>query len=121
MNYTGGTVANWYRLDTDSNTRPEIRYGAAGGLLTDTNNNIFYISHGFSDIRHSNTFIFNLDEPNKGWKEVYEGTTAYSPNRPHPRCLVGTTTYNNGFVMFGGCLSGGLAGGPCPAPDVYVI
>ena len=122
LDYLSGNGTSWIRLDQDSSKKPDERYGSAGGLITtndanDENYGKFYISHGFSSVRYSDTFVFDLNNTDGGWKQVFDGTTPYSPDLPHPRCLVATTSNSEGFTMFGGCLASGGAGGPCPALD----
>ena len=46
---------------------------------------------------------------------------SYNPSYPHARCLHGGTMLRTGLVMFGGCLSGGMAGGPCPSGDSWLF
>eukprot|EP00294_Goniomonas_avonlea_P001002 CAMPEP_0114546554 /NCGR_PEP_ID=MMETSP0114-20121206/3994_1 /TAXON_ID=31324 /ORGANISM="Goniomonas sp, Strain m" /LENGTH=559 /DNA_ID=CAMNT_0001731053 /DNA_START=8 /DNA_END=1687 /DNA_ORIENTATION=+ len=98
---------------------PAARYGAAGGIFPGTN--FFYVTHGFSKIRYSDTFRLKLVNGSDGeWERVFDGTNSYNPWLPHARCLHGAAMVQpDDLVMFGGCLSGGSAGGPCPSNDAW--
>lgn len=108
----------WERLDDENaEVKPEVRYGSAGGIFDDgSGNNGFYITHGFSETRYSNTFKFDFGQ--RKWVEKFSGSNNYDPKYPHSRCLHGGTLTNpDEIVMYGGCLGGGLTGGPCPSKD----
>lgn len=108
---------SWRKLGENSNVKPETRYGSAGGIFDDgSGKNGFYVTHGFSGTRYSNTLKFDLDE--EEWEEKFSGSNNYNPNYPHSRCLhAGTMTKPDELVMYGGCLGGGSTGGPCPSKD----
>ena len=99
------TSGTWRRLDDDnSKVRPEVRYGSAGGILDDDKEKTgFYITHGFSGTRYSNTFKFDFDKGE--WEEKFTGSNNYDPKYPHSRCLHGGAVTNpDELVMYGGCL-----------------
>lgn len=87
-----------------SKSPPEERYGSAGGFFQHDNSSFFYLTHGFSDTRFSNTFVYDVLKRN-GWTEVFTGTNSYNPNYPHARCLHSATMLStHKFIMYGGCL-----------------
>jgi hypothetical protein len=93
----------WRQLPSGS-SKPEKRYGAAGGFFQHGNSSLFYLTHGFASKRYSNTFVYDVSK-NEGWKEIFEGTSSYNPNYPHARCLHSATMLStHKFVMYGGCL-----------------
>lgn len=98
------STQKWTRLGKDSDVKPEARYGSAGGIFDDGNNgNGFYITHGFSGTRYSNTFKFDFVKD--AWEEKFSGSNNYNPRYPHARCLQsGTVTNRDELVMYGGCL-----------------
>ena len=58
------------------------------------------------------------------WESVHEGVglNQYHPFLPHARCLESAAMTNTEQLVFhGGCLSGGIGGGPCPAEDSWVL
>eukprot|EP00041_Stephanoeca_diplocostata_P024637 m.630443 g.630443 ORF g.630443 m.630443 type:complete len:556 (-) comp22566_c0_seq2:454-2121(-) len=95
---------------------PEARYGAAGGIFGP--DDLLYVSHGFSSVRYSDSFTFNLTT--NTWTTIFDGTNPYNPYKPHARCLVGSAMVaSKDVIMYGGCLSGGKSGGLCPAQDTW--
>ncbi|XP_028399643.1 uncharacterized protein LOC114523035 isoform X2 [Dendronephthya gigantea] len=104
-----------------SRNSPEERYGSAGGFFQHGNSSFFYLTHGFADMRYSNTFMYDVSKE-KGWTEVFTGTSSYNPNYPHARCLHSATMLSaHKFIMYGGCLGGGGTGGPCPSDDAWMF
>ena len=97
------TTYTWTELPLGS-TRPEKRYGSTGGFFQHGQSSLFYLTHGFSDERYSNTFVYDVSKRD-GWKEVFKGTNSYNPNYPHARCLLsGTMLAKQKMVIYGGCL-----------------
>lgn len=98
------SLKKWTRLGKDSKVKPEERYGSAGGIFDDgKGGNGFYITHGFSGTRYSNTFKFDFAKDE--WQEKFSGSNNYNPNYPHSRCLhSGTVIKPDELVMYGGCL-----------------
>ena len=98
------SAKRWQRLEPQSSIKPETRYGASGGIFDDENSdNGFYVTHGFSGTRYSNTFRFDLKK--KEWQEKFHGSNSYNPSYPHSRCLQsGTMTNPDELVLYGGCL-----------------
>ena len=93
----------WIKLPSGS-TRPENRYGSAGGFFQQGNSSFFYLTHGFSGQRYSNTFLYDVSKK-EGWKEVFGGTHSYTPNYPHARCLHSAVMISrHELVMYGGCM-----------------
>lgn len=114
----GSAALTWVEMTPLSSRNaeiPEIRYGAAGGV----SGHHLLVSHGFSNERYSNSWQFDL--ATREWTKVFAGTHPYAPHRPHARCLMGFAIIPaSSLVMFGGCLSGGLSGGPCPSFDTWL-
>lgn len=107
---------------------PRKRYGAVGGAINGTNQ--LLVTHGFDAARFHDSFklTLTLDEDattngiNGKWEEISRGSNEYSPSSPHARCLGAGSVSNRGdLVMFGGCLTGGKTGGPCPSNDGWVL
>ena len=94
----------WKRLGENSKVKPEVRYGSSGGIFDDgSGKNGFYVTHGFSGTRYSNTFKFDFDKDE--WQEKFSGSNNYNPKYPHSRCLQGGTMIKpDELVMYGGCL-----------------
>lgn len=98
------STRKWERLGENSEVKPEERYGSAGGIFDDgSGNNGFYVTHGFSGTRYSNTLKFDFEKSE--WEEKFGGSNNYNPNYPHARCLhAGTMIKPDELVMYGGCL-----------------
>ncbi|XP_013403073.1 actin-fragmin kinase isoform X2 [Lingula anatina] len=108
----------WEEMSPDGSHVPAV-YGAAGGVAD--GGAYLYVSHGFDmDRRYSTTHRYSIED--NLWEEVYSGGHPYSPNYPHARCLHGgVMTAEHNLVIFGGCLSGGGTGGPCPSHDSWLL
>lgn len=92
----------WTRLSQGTNP-PEKRYGAAGGIYP--GQSLLWMSHGFADIRYSNTFTYDLLNGRRKWVEEFTGTNSYNPLYPHARCIHGATPVTpDHLVLYGGCL-----------------
>ncbi|KAK3103739.1 hypothetical protein FSP39_021480 [Pinctada imbricata] len=112
------SVSNWRLLSGDT-YRPQARYGAAGGIYPGSTK--LYLHQGFSSERYFDLHVY--DTVQGKWEAVFcpKGCTPYNPSYPHARCLhAGTMTAEDEFSMFGGCLTGGGTGGPCPAGDSWI-
>ncbi|EDO40900.1 predicted protein [Nematostella vectensis] len=95
------STSQWSLLEPKSSVRPEERYGSGGGIHPDGDG--FFVTHGFADIRYSNTFKFDLETMK--WEERFAGTNSYNPAYPHARCLHGSAmTARDELVLYGGCL-----------------
>eukprot|EP00117_Sycon_ciliatum_P029402 scpid58184/ scgid23421/ len=109
------TTNRWTELPARG-TVPHPRYGATGGLHT--NGTSLYVTHGFSRRRYSDTLRYDLSS--NRWYTEFGGTNPYSATLPKPRCLQGGTMVTpDETVLYGGCLSGGQSGGPCPSVDSW--
>ncbi|XP_021360756.1 kelch domain-containing protein 4-like isoform X1 [Mizuhopecten yessoensis] len=101
-------------------TMPEARYGAAGGIHSQGSS--LFVHQGFSTRRYFDTFSYNV--LNQSWSAEYcAGSVCnpYNPSYPHARCLhAGAMAAPHQLVVFGGCMSGGLTGGPCPSGDSWI-
>ncbi|XP_069132521.1 kelch domain-containing protein 4-like [Argopecten irradians] len=106
--------------DESMGPRPEARYGAAGGIHFQGSN--LFVNQGFSTQRYFDTYSYNVF--NQSWSAEYcSGSTCnpYNPSYPHARCLhAGAMASPHELVIFGGCMSGGLTGGPCPSGDSWI-
>ena len=113
----GNTVSSWRELPSVGDV-PTERYGSAGGIHV--NGSALYVTHGFSNRRFSDTLRYDLESLR--WRRVFDGSDEYTAVKPHPRCLMGSTMVGpESPVFYGGCLSGGFSGGPCPAIDSWVF
>jgi hypothetical protein len=122
------TSGKWNKLDV-TGSGISARYGGHGG--THPNSSYFWVGGGFADDhqRYSDTFRINFEDYDHmnntqlGWETVHPGITnynQYSPTVPHARCLHASTLATpDDLVIFGGCMSGGRAGGPCPSQDSW--
>ena len=93
----------WDKLPQGTNA-PEARYGAAGGIYP--GESLLWMTHGFADIRYSNTFTYDLiDARRNKWVEEFTGTSSYNPMYPHARCIHGATPVTpDHLIIYGGCL-----------------
>ncbi|XP_067654309.1 uncharacterized protein [Haliotis asinina] len=109
---------DWATLSATS-FRPEARYGSGGGIFPGGGR--MYVSQGFSTVRYFDTFTYDVNA--LGWqREHCASCHPYDPRYPHARCLHASTTISNDeLVIFGGCLSGGGSGGPCPSGDSWLF
>ena len=112
-------TAKWEELSSSTN-KPEKRQSGSGGIHE--NGSAFILSHGSNDDnRFSNTFFYDTEKPTRGWEEVHSGTNNYNPSYPHARSQQASTMVStNKMLIFGGCLSGQGAGGPCPSDDSWL-
>ena len=92
----------WNKLPQGTNP-PEKRYGVAGGIYP--GESLLWMTHGFADIRYSNTFTYDLIRNRNKWVEEFTGTNSYNPKYPHARCIHGATPVTpDHLVIYGGCL-----------------
>lgn len=113
------TSNTWSQVST-TGTPPRTRYGAAGGVYPGST--LLYVSLGFAGERFFDTFV--LDTSTNQWSTRFcEGYChPYTPTYPHARCLhSGSVVDANRLVIYGGCLSGGETGGPCPSGDSWIF
>lgn len=114
--------SSWTKLNPNGVTL-EPRYGSLGGVVPGSTT--LMVSHGFDKKRFSNAVSMDLSgllEDDVEWKEIFKGTSEYNPSAPHARCLgAGTITRDFEIILFGGCLTGGNSGGPCPSNDGWVF
>lgn len=113
------TSNTWDQVST-TGTPPRTRYGAAGGVYPGST--LLYVSLGFAGERFFDTFI--LDTSSNQWSTRFcEGNChPYAPTYPHARCLhSGSLVDPDRLVIYGGCLSGGETGGPCPSGDSWIF
>eukprot|EP00397_Hematodinium_sp_SG-2012_P011742 GEMP01011889.1.p1 GENE.GEMP01011889.1~~GEMP01011889.1.p1 ORF type:complete len:592 (+),score=113.39 GEMP01011889.1:209-1984(+) len=98
--------------DDVGENRARKRYGGASAVY----NNQLCVGYGFSDRRYSDMFCIGTSGTST---RIYEGNSAYDLHNPHPRCLGAHSNLGDKLLMFGGCLSSGFAGGPCPSKDTW--
>lgn len=113
------TSNTWSQVST-TGTPPRTRYGAAGGVYPGST--LLYVSLGFAGERFFDTFV--LDTSTNQWSTRFcEGYChPYTPTYPHARCLhSGSVVDADRLVIYGGCLSGGETGGPCPSGDSWIF
>ncbi|CAG9464047.1 unnamed protein product [Pedinophyceae sp. YPF-701] len=110
------SVSYWTKLAANgADGAPAGRYGGGGGIYPTSS--LLVTTHGFDQTtRFSDAFSFDL--VSRTWSKLADNVRPYTRDKPHGRCLtagdmVSPTTY----VMYGGCLSGGGTGGPCPSWD----
>ncbi|KXZ46805.1 hypothetical protein GPECTOR_40g539 [Gonium pectorale] len=112
----------WRRLP-DQGDVPKERYGSAGGVAPALPGGPpparFWLSHGFSSVRFSDTRYYDLAA--ERWVLTHGPINSYSPSGPHARCIVSSTvTTDERLVLYGGCAQNGGTGGPCPSRDAWV-
>lgn len=113
-----------FNLDTDTwqaienkGSPPNEIYGATGGVFN-ANSKHFFVTHGFAAQRYTSGHVFNVDT--ETWTEVYADKSSYIYGHPNGRCLHGGAMVSEqDHVLFGGCASGGKAGGACPGLDSW--
>lgn len=113
-----------FNLDTDTwqaienkGSPPNPLYGASGGTFSSTSKS-FFVTHGFSAQRFASSHEFNVDT--ETWTEVFGDKSSYIYGHPNGRCLhAGTMVSEHDHVLYGGCASGGEAGGACPGIDSW--
>jgi hypothetical protein len=135
----------WRHMDqTHISLVPEARHGSFGGMYAgyermtssnvnvnvNDNNNInsnFYLAHGSSQFLMHETmyaYIFTDALGLRGiWERLYTDFLAgpYGLTYPHAREFASSAMLSEDeLLVFGGCLSGGLSGGPCPSRDSWV-
>lgn len=114
--------ADWLTLPSNNYT-PAPRGGAAGGIYPGAAH--LYVSHGYNGSYVQDTVVYDLIH--QAWDKDYSrgdcalSCEVYNPYLPHPRSehaavLIGPRL----FLIFGGCLSGGGSGGPCPSSDSWL-
>ncbi|XP_062595774.1 uncharacterized protein LOC134257148 [Saccostrea cucullata] len=113
------TTSTWTQVST-TGTPPSVRYGAVGGVYPGSP--LLYVNLGFAGKRYFDTLVLNTST-NQWSTRFCEGFChPYDPNYPHARCLhSGAVIDANRLAIFGGCLSGGQTGGPCPAGDSWIF
>ena len=112
---------------------PDARYGAFGGLYpmyetsTEPRSNM-YLMHGYSQFHMHDTmysYVFtDLRGINGRWEKMYTDFLAgpFGFNYPHPREFASSAMISGDeLLVHGGCLSGGLSGGPCPSSDSWIF
>ena len=63
------STRKWEQLGENFGVKPEERYESAGGIFDDgSDNNGFYVTHGLSGTRYSNTLKVRLRERRVGGK-----------------------------------------------------
>lgn len=111
------SIASWTNL-TKTSYRPGKRHGAAGGIYP--GGGALFLSQGFSDVRYFCTFTYDVNNM-KWYKEFGRGNHPYNPTYPHARRYhAGAVISDDELVIFGGCLTGGRTGGPCPSGDSWL-
>lgn len=113
------TTDQWEKI-LAKGPKPGTVYGAAGGFYSNTSK-LFYVTHGFSlSKRYANTLAFDIETDT--WEEVFDDKSSYIYGHPNGRCLQGGTMVDEKqLAMYGGCLTGGQTGGPCPAYDSWLF
>ncbi|KAL5006596.1 hypothetical protein ScPMuIL_015402 [Solemya velum] len=105
----------------DLQLEPRSRFGATGGIYPGSSK--FYVNQGFSDQHYFDTFTY--DVTSQGWNLKYcplGECTPYDPRYPHARSFhAGTMVDSDILLIFGGCLTGGGSGGPCPSGDSWIF
>lgn len=127
----------WKQMDqTHISMVPEARHGSFGGMYpayesakssSINGNGNFYLGHGSSQFLMHETmyaYIFT-DALGLGgiWEKLYTDFLAgpYGFNYPHAREFASSAMVSEDeLLVFGGCLSGGFTGGPCPSRDSWV-
>ncbi|KAK2155789.1 hypothetical protein LSH36_231g02018 [Paralvinella palmiformis] len=97
---------------------PESRSGAGGGIFT--NSTQFLVSLGSSNRQYGDTYSYDIS--GMGWYLVSPDKGPYQPMSPHARSQHAATMISpSEILIFGGCLSGGHTGGPCPTGDSWIF
>ena len=124
----------WHKMDqTYLSMVPEPRYGVVGGIypayeyIGDTKSNLF-LSLGRSQyVSYGNLFTYSFTDLrglNGIWQHIYTDFLAgpFGFTYPHARSFASSAMISREeLLIFGGCLSGGLTGGPCPSQDSWVF
>lgn len=124
---------SWYKMDqTHISLTPEPRYGAFGGIYpsyeysSEIKSNL-YLAHGRSEINmYENMYLYTFTDLrglNGVWEKVYTDFLAgpFGYNYPHARMFASSAMISpEQLIIYGGCLSGGLTGGPCPSSDSWL-
>lgn len=98
--------------------KPAYRYGAVGGIYPNTSR--FYVTQGTSDSRHHGDMLMYATEE-RGWYQEFSEPLSYDPFSPHGRYQqAGAVVSRDLLLIYGGCLSGGASGGPCPSSDSWL-
>ncbi|XP_064635116.1 uncharacterized protein LOC135492529 [Lineus longissimus] len=98
--------------------KPAVRGGAAGGIFE--NKTHLFVAFGAGSQKYSD--VYSYDVTQSSWYRDFDDTHPYSPAYPHARdqhsaAMVDEDT----LLIFGGCLSGGKTGGPCPSGDSWLF
>ncbi|KAI3378538.1 hypothetical protein SNEBB_004432 [Seison nebaliae] len=73
------------------------------------------------DDAYSSIVAFHPTGMNSGkWSLMFADYSSYNPMKPHARIYSSATSSSKSIMFYGGCLSGGSSGGPCPSNDAWI-